>query len=214
MEQAARAAARLPSVSRHSRPIALLLAAGLALAACGDDDDDRGDLNVQTGTGTGAETATTQTATEPQGAPTETIRVRETDFELNPANPRIAGPGVVAFQVSNAGDVQHALEVHAPGGEQETSTIDPGGSATLEVSFDRPGRYEWYCPVSDHEDRGMKGVITVGSGRAGGGGTATTEDRTATTEDETETAEDESGDDGGGGNRGSGGGSGGGGSGY
>jgi uncharacterized cupredoxin-like copper-binding protein len=198
--------ARLRSVRRRLRPISLILAAGLALTACGDDDDDRGDLNVQTGTGTGAETgtATTETSTEPAGAASETIRVRETEFALDPANPRISSTGVVEFRVANAGKVVHSLEVEGPEGEQETDAIQPGDSATLKVNFNRAGRYEWYCPIGDHRDRGMGGEITVG-----GGGAGRSEDNTTTSEDEVET---ESGGDNGGGGSNSG--SGGGGSGY
>src|SRR5918992_1880264 len=116
---------------RRVRPLAILLAAALVLAACGDDDDERGDLNVQTGTGTGAQTgtATTETTTEPAGAASETVRVRETEYALNPANPRISSTGVVEFRVANAGQVPHSLEVEGPGGEQETDAIEPGSSA-------------------------------------------------------------------------------------
>jgi len=68
--------------------------------------------------------------------------------------------------VRNAGETVHALEVEGPGGEVETDRIKPGSSTTLNADLDEAGRYEWYCPVGDHKDRGMKGEITV----AGGGG--------------------------------------------
>ena len=114
----------------------------------------------------------------------------------------------------------HALEIEAPGGEVETGDIQPGESATLTANLDRPGKYEWYCPVGNHRDLGMEGEITVGGG---GGQTGTTETNTTTTgttetnTTETNTTETEPGDDSGG-SGGSGGsgssGSGSGGSGY
>lgn len=153
-----------------SRPRSLtLVLAGLALAAgggaattvaaCGED---RG---ASTGThGTLGTTATAQTpaATGPVVA---TVPVSETEFRLDPANPRVEGAGVVAFRVVNEGETVHALEVHASDGEVETRELEPGASQTIRARLE-PGRYEWYCPVGDHKDRGMRGTVTVGGGAA------------------------------------------------
>jgi plastocyanin len=154
----------------------------LSLAACGDDD--RGGSVEQSGgtdttgtntTGTdttGTDTTGTSTTPSAGGAPVATVDVEETDFAIDPKNARIAKTGVVAFSVKNAGKVVHALEVEGPNGERETDTIQPGKSATLEVGFSKPGTYKWYCPVGDHEARGMKGTVRV----AGGGSGTTTDD--------------------------------------
>ena len=125
------------------------------LVACGEDRGSQG-------TSTGAQ-KTTMTP-QPTGAATETVNVRETEFRLTPANPSIASPGVVEFRVTNAGSTVHALEVHGPAGEAETPEIQPGKSATLKVDMSKPGRFEWYCPIADHKDKGMRGEITVGGG--------------------------------------------------
>jgi plastocyanin len=130
---------------RHSRKLALLIAL-IALGGCGDDDEGRVDAGG--------------------GAAVATIKVAETEFHLSPANPSVAKAGVVEFQVVNAGKVAHALEVEGPGGEVETDRIEPGADATLKADLGKAGRYEWYCPIGDHRDRGMRGEITV----AGGGG--------------------------------------------
>jgi plastocyanin len=103
------------------------------------------------------------------------VDVTETEFELDPQNPRIAKPGVVQFDVTNAGKAPHALEVEGPEGEVETETIQPGGKATLKANLSRAGTYTWYCPVGNHEQQGMKGKITVGGG---GAGTTTSGSRT------------------------------------
>ena len=39
----------------------------------------------------------------------------------------------------------------------------PGESTLLEVNLD-PGIYKLYCPVGDHEERGMVGTVTVEEG--------------------------------------------------
>ena len=118
----------------------------IALAGCGDDDEGHVDAS---------------------GGSTETIMaVAETEFRLSPANPSVAKAGVVEIQVENAGKVAHALEVEGPAGEVETGRIEAGADATLKADLGKAGRYEWYCPIGDHRDRGMRGEITV----AGGGG--------------------------------------------
>jgi uncharacterized cupredoxin-like copper-binding protein len=120
------------------------LAVALALAACGGDG---GEGKAPSG-----------------GQPVATIDVRETEFKLDPANPKIEKPGVVEFKVQNAGQTVHALEVEGPKGEVETEEIQPGDSATLRADLSEPGEYTWYCPVGGHKDEGMEGKITVAGG--------------------------------------------------
>jgi uncharacterized cupredoxin-like copper-binding protein len=170
----------------------------LAIATCGGDDEKQ-----------------STEATQPNASVGQTVSVRETEFELDPANPRVEA-GVVEFRVENEGEDVHALEVEAPGGEVETEDIQPGQSATLRADLSKPGRYEWYCPVGNHRDLGMEGEITVGGASSQAGTTTgTTETDTTTTETTTtettttETAPDDSGGSGSGGS-----GSGSGGSGY
>jgi plastocyanin len=135
-----------------------LFALAFSASGCGGDDEK------------GKEEATAATT-----APVATVKVRESEFKLEPAGPEIARTGVVAFDVSNAGKVDHNLEVEAPGGEVELpKNIKPGGSATLRVDLKEAGSYEWYCPVGNHKDLGMKGVITVSAGTSTEGGGSTT----------------------------------------
>lgn len=101
-----------------------------------------------------------------------TVDVSETDFKLSPADPKV-DKGVVTFRVKNDGKVTHSLEVEGPGGEKQLAkALQPGQSGTLEVKLDKPGRYEWYCPVDGHRESGMKGEITVAGGTSAGGGAA------------------------------------------
>jgi PQQ system protein len=102
-----------------------------------------------------------QNPSTPQGAPSATINVRETEMKIEPKNVTIEKPGVVQFRVQNAGQAVHALEIEAPGGEVETEQIPAGKSATLTANLDKPGKYKWYCPVGDHEAQGMTGTVTV-----------------------------------------------------
>ena len=161
----------------HAAVVALAV---LSLAACGEDREGSVEESGTGTTATGASTTgTSTTPAKPSGAVVARVKVRETEFELDPRNPRIAKAGVVQFDVTNAGQAPHALEVEGPHGEVETDTIEPGRTATLRADLSEPGRYVWYCPVGDHERRGMRGRITV----AGGGAGASTDRSRTTTED-------------------------------
>ncbi|MBA0126442.1 hypothetical protein H0B56_12905 [Haloechinothrix sp. YIM 98757] len=44
--------------------------------------------------------------------------------------------------------------------EEETADLEPGESEKFTVTLE-VGEYEIYCPVGDHEHRGMRTTITV-----------------------------------------------------
>ena len=149
---------------------AVAAALALGLAACGDDEDE----SATTGTGTQAEQAPA-----PSGAASETVKITETEFKIDPAQVTVDEAGVIEFKVDNSGSITHALEVEGADIEEETEDIAAGESASLKVDLPE-GTYELYCPIGDHEEQGMVAELTVGSGSAGG----------------TSTGEDESGEDG------------------
>lgn len=111
---------------------ALAVVSGLALVGCGDDDGDAGTSS----------------------------RLEATEFEFSPAQVT-AKVGEHEFQIVNRGDTEHALEIHAPGGEVVSDRVAPGDSATVTADLSETGTYELYCPVGDHRQRGMKGSVTV-----------------------------------------------------
>ena len=68
----------------------------------------------------------------------------------------------MTFNVSNDGQTVHSLEVEGPNGDQELqSELSPGQKGILSVDLSKPGKYEFYCPVGNHKQLGMKGEITV-----------------------------------------------------
>ena len=96
------------------RTIAALLLAGLLVAAgCGDDDDDGGGGGAATGTSESAP-ATPTTPTEPSPTPAGTTAVTLSDFEIDPANPKLEA-GKATFAIANTGAVPHALEIEGNG---------------------------------------------------------------------------------------------------
>jgi uncharacterized cupredoxin-like copper-binding protein len=119
--------------------------------------------------GCGSEDAEEPAAQRASGG-SQTVEVRETEFKLDPADPKV-DKGVVVFEVSNDGKATHSLEVEGPDGDVELEkALQPGQSGTLEVNLNRAGTFQWYCPIDGHRDSGMRGEITVGEGGSGGGG--------------------------------------------
>jgi plastocyanin len=132
--------------------IALVLAAGVLTAAgCGGDDDDSSGSSGGTGTeessggGGGGETLTV--TADPGGA----ISWDKTELS--------AKAGKVTLKIVNESDIPHAIEVEGNGVEEETDTVT-GENAEVTVDL-KPGKYEYYCPVGDHKQQGMKGTLTV-----------------------------------------------------
>jgi uncharacterized cupredoxin-like copper-binding protein len=110
---------------------------------------------------------TTSTTPEPVGpVPTTDARVAATadvslvDYALDVPEPRVPEAGAVAFVATNDGMVRHALAVDGPAGPARTPTLALGERAVLTVRLP-PGIYKWYCPVADHERRGMVGRVRV-----------------------------------------------------
>jgi uncharacterized cupredoxin-like copper-binding protein len=119
-------------------------------AGCGGSND------------TSSSTAASSTTTAAQGgAGSSSVDVSETDFKLNPSDPKVKA-GQITFNVSNDGQTVHSLEVEGPNGDQELqSDLSPGQKGVLSVDLSKPGKYEFYCPVGNHKQLGMKGEITV-----------------------------------------------------
>jgi plastocyanin len=135
-------------------PAALLV---LALAGCGGSGSSKG--------------TTTQAAPPASG---KTIQIKETEYKLTPSTVTIPSTGTVVFTATNAGKVDHALEIEGNGVEQKIGTISPGSSATLTVDLSKAGTYDLYCPIDGHRAMGMEAKVTVGGSGGSGGGTGTT----------------------------------------
>jgi uncharacterized cupredoxin-like copper-binding protein len=99
-------------------------------------------------------------ATAPAGKAVASVDVSLSEYRLDPDNPRVARAGVVAFVATDDGELRHALRVDGPTGEISTPALRPGEQATIAVRLPA-GTYKWYCPLADHERRGMSGRIRV-----------------------------------------------------
>lgn len=125
-------------------------AISLAAAGCGEQ---RGDA-----TRTTPEPVGTVPTVDPRAV--ATVEVSLVDYALEDADPRIGTPGLIAFAATNDGLVRHALAVDGPSGTVRTPALAPGERAIIAVRLP-PGTYKWYCPIADHEQRGMAGRVRV-----------------------------------------------------
>jgi uncharacterized cupredoxin-like copper-binding protein len=133
-----------------SRPGLAIAAIALAVAGCGEE---RGDLTRTTPVPVG------RVATADPRA-VATVEASLVDYALEPPEPRVGASGLIAFAATNDGLVRHALAVDGPSGTVRTAALVPGERAIIAVRLP-PGTYKWYCPLGDHEQRGMVGRVRV-----------------------------------------------------
>jgi len=136
--------------------LALLLSAGVLLAAgCGDDEDEGGNG--------AAEPEATEAATEEPaaGGGGEALTLTADpggDIAWDPGE--LSAPaGSVTIKLVNESSVPHAVEVEGNGVEEESETIT-AGETELTVDLEA-GEYTFYCPVGMHRQNGMEGTLTV-----------------------------------------------------
>lgn len=120
------------------------------------------------------------------GGSVQAIDVSLRDFALDPANPTLSQPGTITINATNDGQTPHSIEVEGPEGEVELEQeLAPGESGSIEVPLTEEGAFTWYCPVGDHEQRGMRGRIAVGAAGTATGTETQTQTQTQTTETQT-----------------------------
>jgi uncharacterized cupredoxin-like copper-binding protein len=150
------------------RKAALLLPVCLALAGCGGGY----------GSSSGNSGATTAAAPAAAG---HVVSLSETEYKISPSTVSVAKAGKVTFDVKNMGQITHAFEIEGNGVESKTGSIAPGEAASITVTLSKNGKYEMYCPIPGHRDKGMEGTVQIG-GSAGGMTTeGTTTESTTTT---------------------------------
>jgi glucose/arabinose dehydrogenase/uncharacterized cupredoxin-like copper-binding protein len=113
----------------------------------------------------GAETAPMQAAS-PEGEEESTASGDGEVVQVSLVDGAIEMPdtiqaGLISFEVTNNGTIDHNFEVEGEGIEEEfEANLAPGESGTLE--FELPaGEYRVYCPVADHAQQGMELTLTV-----------------------------------------------------
>ena len=129
------------------RTAAIGVVAGLSLiaVACGSSGS----------SGSGSTTAGSPAASA-------AIDVALKEFSISPAQIQAPAGRTLTFNVTNAGTAQHTFAVKTAVKVYETTPIDPGQSASLEVAALDSGTYTTLCTIPGHADLGMQGQLLVG----------------------------------------------------
>jgi plastocyanin len=84
------------------------------------------------------------------------VKVSASEFKFVLSS-KSARRGVVTFNVTNVGAVQHDFWING----RKTPLLAHGKSNTLRVTFLRKGNYPYKCTVAGHAAAGMKGVFVI-----------------------------------------------------
>jgi iron uptake system component EfeO len=92
--------------------------------------------------------------------PAAVVEVTARDYAFDPSAISVAS-GPVTFRVENTGAEEHEFEIFR--GDVVVDEIEglvPGLTRDLTVTL-AAGEYTFVCKLADHEQRGMKGTLTV-----------------------------------------------------
>jgi plastocyanin len=153
-------------MKRIAALVAVLLALGLLVAACGSDEDpavqgsgdtsmpmdDDGMMDDDNGHMGGGHNESSDVADDARR-----IEVTATSFEFDPDEIRVEAGENVAIVLTSE-DILHdftidEIDAHVAADRGET---EEGGFTAGE-----PGRYTYYCTVAGHRDAGMEGTLVV-----------------------------------------------------
>ena len=149
--------------------LALLFALTIPLAACGDDEEpdspgsSGGDSAEKQSSGySGGGGGKEDEEASSSGGTGETLKIAADPggalaFDKSSLT---AKAGTVTIVMDNPSDLPHAVAIEGDGVEVAGDTVMKGGVSKASADL-KPGEYEFYCPVGNHEDAGMEGTLTV-----------------------------------------------------
>jgi plastocyanin len=88
-----------------------------------------------------------------------TITVEGNEFKFTPATLTVKKGQQVKVTFKNTGQYPHNFIVDEL--NVKSNTIQPGQSDTVTFTPSKTGAFTYYCGVDAHEQKGMKGTITV-----------------------------------------------------
>src|SRR5690349_11215519 len=96
----------------------------------------------------------------------QAITVTATDYSFSPRELRVTAGRPLSLTVVNNGKETHGLRITLSYGEVPLPmNVPPGEKVTTVIdTLGEPGTYRIYCPVDDHEHKGMTGTIVVARG--------------------------------------------------
>jgi len=87
------------------------------------------------------------------------LKASKTDLKFNKKTLR-AAHGKVTIAMTNPSSTKHAIAIEGHRIDKKGKTVGKNKTSRVTVTL-KKGTYTFYCPVSDHEDQGMKGKLIV-----------------------------------------------------
>lgn len=106
---------------------------------------------------------------------TVNVTLGMSEFKFDPAELDVTAGTEITFNVSNTGSFPHNVTFVAPDGTETNlfaQNLAGGQSATGTFTFNTAGEWRMYCPVGQHEENGMVGVVRVSAAAADSASTA------------------------------------------
>src|ERR1041385_2127731 len=86
----------------------------------------------------------------------QAVTERMTEFSFSNPTITVNAGQSVHIVLDNAGQFPHSIEFADNAGANITSqpddALDGGASGTMDVTFTRPGTYDFWCPVDGHRE--------------------------------------------------------------
>lgn len=95
----------------------------------------------------------------PSGQEIKEITVKGNEFAFEPSTMTLKKGEKVKVTFINEGAFPHNFTVTDLG--VASSTVSAGQSTSVEFTPDQTGTFKYVCTVPTHEDKGMKGTLTV-----------------------------------------------------
>jgi len=88
------------------------------------------------------------------------VKVTLSDYSMEVESEGVR-PGQVLFVVRNEGNTEHNFVIEGVNTMQRfADNLKPGETRSVRVEL-QPSRYNLYCPVDDHKNKGMANVLKV-----------------------------------------------------
>ena len=107
------------------------------------------------------------TATAAPGAEQVVMDISLTEFAITPTMPTVSAGSNVTLRVTNNGTMAHNLVFRES--VESTGDLQPGETATIELSNVQAGDQEFLCTIVGHEGSGMVGMLMVVDGEVPAG---------------------------------------------
>jgi hypothetical protein len=90
------------------------------------------------------------------------VMARGSEWQITLSKPKVAG-GRVIVQFVNGGEDPHDLRLQRISGGPELGIgeLEPGTYANLDVHLKRGSRYDLWCSLPHHRERGMEATLKV-----------------------------------------------------